>query len=262
MRDSSSPQRALEPVTSIEKTTGVILRAVDFSETSKIVTFYTRDFGKLKAMAKGGRRLKSSFEVALDLLSVCSISVIRKPAAELDLLTEALLQERFAELRRDLSALYAAYYIAEILDGLTQTGDPHPALFDTTLEALRKLGTGADWVVTLVRYQLLLFKELGYAPNLETCASCGSNVALTTRTALSHQAGGLLCPRCLSGQRDYLTVQGGTVQAMRVLTKENETIADRLVIGRQAREELWRIASSSIAFLLGRRPRMAAMLHL
>ena len=125
-----------------EKTTALIIRGVDFSETSRIVTFLTRDFGKAAALAKGGRRLKSSFEVALDLLSVCSICLIRKPSAELDLLTEASLVERFAGLRQNLSALYAGYYIAELLDSLMQRGEPHPALFDRTVESLRRLSEG------------------------------------------------------------------------------------------------------------------------
>jgi len=53
--------------------------------TSRIATLWTREFGKVRALAKGGRRLKSSFESALDLLTVCSIVFLRKSSGSLDL---------------------------------------------------------------------------------------------------------------------------------------------------------------------------------
>ncbi|NDH05069.1 DNA repair protein RecO, partial [bacterium] len=63
---------------SLEKTESLVLRTVDWSETSRISTLWTKDFGKVRTLAKGGRRLKSSFENALDLLTYCSIVLLRK----------------------------------------------------------------------------------------------------------------------------------------------------------------------------------------
>src|SRR5579859_2244259 len=96
-----------------EKALALVLRTTDWSETSRIATLWTREFGRVRALAKGGRRLRSSFEVALDLLTVCSIVLLRKSSGSLDLLTEAQVVERFPRLRGDLSALYAGYYVAE-----------------------------------------------------------------------------------------------------------------------------------------------------
>jgi len=72
-----------------EKALALVLRTTDWSETSRIATLWTREFGKVRALAKGGRRLKSNFESALDLLTVCSIVLLRKSSGGLDLLTEA-----------------------------------------------------------------------------------------------------------------------------------------------------------------------------
>src|SRR4051812_49882730 len=103
-----------------EKAVALVVRGVDFSETSRIVTLWTREFGKVRVLAKGGRRLKSNFESALDLLTLCSIVLLRKSSSGLDLLTEAQVGERFPRLRADLAALYAAYYVAELLSDWTQ----------------------------------------------------------------------------------------------------------------------------------------------
>src|SRR5437660_12211952 len=100
-----------------EKATALVLRTTDWSETSRIATLWTREFGKVRALAKGGRRLKSSFESALDLLTVCSIVFLRKSSGSLDLLTEAQVVRRYPRLRTDLPALSAAYSVAASLTG-------------------------------------------------------------------------------------------------------------------------------------------------
>src|SRR5437773_7911485 len=106
-----------------ETALALVVRTTDWSETSRIATMFSREFGKLRVLAKGGRRLKSNFEVALDLLTVCSIVLLRKQSGGLDLLTEALVVVRFPGLRTNLPALYAAYYVAELLAEGTEDGD-------------------------------------------------------------------------------------------------------------------------------------------
>lgn len=249
------------PVVS-EKTKAVVIRSVDFSETSKVLTLYTRDMGKISVLAKGGRRLKSNFEVALDLLSVCDICVIRKPSAELDLLTEAVLDERFTGLRGDLKALYAAYYVAEILDGLTQRGDPHPSLFATTIDALRALDTGKDRFLTLGWFVMQLLRELGYAPNLEECVSCAQEVKLSQRTGFGAQAGGILCADCDRFQGNVQTVRGGTIQVLRTLLRETPERLQRLSPSKADRTEAWKLVTMCLYHLLERKPRTADLIEL
>src|SRR6202171_1049024 len=120
----------------LEKALALVIRNTDWSETSRIATLWTRELGKVRVLAKGGRRLKSNFESALDLLTVCSIVLLRKTSGGLDLLTEAQVVSRFPRLRGDLAALYAAYYLAELLSDWTEENDPHPSLFDEALETL------------------------------------------------------------------------------------------------------------------------------
>ena len=93
-----------------EKALALVVRTTDWSETSRIATLWTREFGKVRVLAKGGRRLKSNFENALDLLTLCRIVFLRKSSSSLDLLTEAQVVERFPRLRSDLPALYATQF--------------------------------------------------------------------------------------------------------------------------------------------------------
>lgn len=232
---------------------------MDFSETSKVVTLYTRDLGKVAAMAKGARRLKSGFEVALDLLSVCGICVLRKPQAELDLLTEAVLEERFPGLRANLAGLYAAYYIAEILDGLTQVGDAHPPLFEETLTALRALSAGSERAKTVCRYRLRLLTELGYGPNLESCAACGGAVPMASKMNYRVELGGLICPSCRK-ERPASSITGETVEVLRRLALADPGPVERIALSATARRELIGLTAALIEYQLGRRPKTASLL--
>ena len=120
------------------RTSALVVRTVEVFETSLVVTLLTRELGKVGALAKGARRPKSSLQGGLDLLGVSDIVLIPKASEALDLLTEAAPVERFASLRRDLAALYAGYYVAELLNELTDLHDPHPKLFDAARITLRQ----------------------------------------------------------------------------------------------------------------------------
>ena len=91
------------------------------------------------ALAKGARRPKGPFESALDLLAICRVVFLHKSSDTLDLLTEAKLEKRFRASTRDLSRLYAGYYVAELLNELTDIADPHPELFEAAIFTLAEL---------------------------------------------------------------------------------------------------------------------------
>ena len=89
---------------SSEKTIAIVIRLVEFSESSYVATLFSEDFGKITGMAKGARRLKSAFENALDLLAISRVVFIRKSSGAMDLLTEAKLERPFRAASRDLDS--------------------------------------------------------------------------------------------------------------------------------------------------------------
>jgi DNA repair protein RecO (recombination protein O) len=246
-----------------EKATALVLRTSDWSESSRIATLWTREFGKVRALAKGGRRLKSNFESALDLLTLCSIVFLRKSSGSLDLLTEARVVERFPRLRADLPALYAAYYIAELLSDWTEDYDPHPSLFDEAVKALRDFGApGVATGLRLARFELVLLRELGYSPALAICAACGQEQGLLAPGAVlafSPSAGGVLCPACQAKHRDASPLSKECWEALQRLADKQD--AWRRPWSREIRGELRQVLGPYITFLLGRRPRLLPYLE-
>ena len=236
------------------KAQGLVIRASDFSETSRIVTLWTRELGRVRALAKGGRRLRSSFESALDLLTVCDMVVLRKSSGSLDLLTEARVRERFGPLRHDLAALNGAYYVAELLGDLTQDYDPHPPVYDAALETLRNLGNlDLPKGPCVAHFELVLLRELGYGPALEACAGCGMPLT-SPRLAFSAAGGGVLCHACQSSQRERRAISTASWQALRTLADSGD--AWQQLRDAALRREVRQVLDHYVTYLLGRRPRL------
>lgn len=244
-----------------EKATALVLRVVEFSETSSVVTLFTREFGKISGLAKGARRPKGPFESALDLLALCRIVFLRKSPGTLDLLTEAKLQQRFRPRERDLSSLYAGYYIAELLSDLTDDYDPHPELFDEALAALAGLSAGEPVAVWIARFELTALALLGHLPSLELCVGCGRSIEPAAgRVAFGMLAGGVLCERCKAGQRQVLSVSAGVLRAMIELADRQSDAWQRSPLGPRVVGELRAVLNHYMAHLLGHKPRMQAYL--
>lgn len=175
----------------------VILRRIEFSETSQIIAVFGRASGQLRLIAKGARRsTKTRFAAGLDLLELGELGY--NPAhegAELGTLTDWRQHDAFGGLRTSLPTLHAAMYAAELTIALTEVGDPHERLFDGLVELLRSLAAGSPAGVALVAFMLLLLREVGYLPELGVCVDCRRPVR-GHLAYFSSRAGGVICRDC------------------------------------------------------------------
>jgi len=234
----------------------LVIRASDVFETSTVATLFTREIGKVSGLAKGARRPKSPMQGGLDLVGVSDIVLLHKASDALDLIIDATPVERFDSLRRDLAALYAGYYIAELLSELTDFHDPHPRLFDAATVTLRHLGDARLRPRRLLRFELACLRELGLMPALDECAHCGAEVVARGEAfAFGLATGGILCPACRPGQPHVATLSGRTLASIRALASP----------GNGWRELDWEDADlpplratlgAVISHAIGRRPRL------
>ena len=246
---------------SSEKASALVLRTIDFSETSLVVWLFTREFGKIGALAKGARRLKNPFESALDVLTLCRIVFLHKSSEALDLVTEAKLLRRFRPTGRNLAGLYAGYYVAELLGDLTDENDPHPELFDLADETLAALAAGEVVHRRLARFELGALRFLGHSPALDLCAECGTKIDLTGRIAFGGIHGGALCRGCRQGKTSVVSVSAGVLRTMAQLADLEAQAWRRMEIDVRMLGELRGVLNHYIANLLGRKPRMYDYLH-
>lgn len=240
---------------STEKAEAIVIRQADFSESSRVVTFFSKEFGKFAALAKGAKRLKGPFDAALDLLSTCGIVFIRKSSDALSLLTQAQLVRRFTPVPTSLMALYGGYYVADLLCGLTEDFDPDPQLFALAERTLQDLSDPASVSAdVIVQFEVGLLCCAGLFPDLTGCCVCGGNIAPNEKSSHWVQQGGLLCAGCRREEYAGRSISGGSIAVLRKLTDENSQLAGRLRINREQAIECHQLAVAVITNVLGRKP--------
>lgn len=183
-----------------QQSDAIVLRMTPWSETSLIGSLYTRDFGKISVVAKGARRLKSPFEAALDLLSVCRVVFIEKSGDSLHVLTEAKLGRRFRMVNSQLLRLYCAYYVVELLEKMTDEHDPLSELFDLAQDTIRRFEqVELEPRATVLRFEIQLLRLIGQLPSLRRCVQCGNIVEAVGWITYGLVSTGVLCPSCTAG---------------------------------------------------------------
>ncbi len=168
-----------------------------YSETSQIVTLFGREYGKLRAIAKGSRREKAKFSGGVDLLNNGYIQFVSpREGQSLGTLTEFDLVESWPQLRGHLISLHCGQFIAAMVDDFTEELDPHPHLYDILKVTLERLKETAQPEVVLVGFELALFREVGLSPIWHRCCACGKSLPEKVRVYFSSENGGILCREC------------------------------------------------------------------
>jgi len=174
----------------IIRTEAVVLRSLDYGETSQIVTLLTRDRGKIGVMAKGARRTKSQFGSTLQPMAYTQVVFYYKPTRDLQILSESSHVDSFHQLRGDLESITIGLRIVEIVDALVEEENPQPNAFALTVRALRRLNQTEERAANLWPFvQLRLARLLGIAPAIER-----TNVEAVEEEGLLSRANGGVYP--------------------------------------------------------------------
>ena len=175
------------------RTPAVVLKRTDLGEADRIITLFSREVGKVRAVAKGVRRGTS--RSAGHLAPFTLIDLMFAVGRELDIVSHADTLEAFREVREDLNLTTHAYYLAEVVDLLTEDRQENRPVFDTLVDGLRNLSSIADARLVLVLCHLRLLDALGYRPELRECVGCRAGIQ-PDRNHFSAIVGGVLCPAC------------------------------------------------------------------
>lgn len=245
-----------------EKTEALVIRQADFSESSRVVTLFSKDFGKISCLAKGAKRLRSAFEVSLDLLSQCSILFLAKSHGTLDLLTESQLIRRFIPKAGSISHLYAGYYVAELLNALTEEGDPHPELFETAVGTLFRLEREPLIFDPVSRFEISILRALGQLPDFDTCTICQSEIPEGESARFWVSQSGLICSRCGHSEYETAEFQSGSLSILRRLADEARPDVESVEVTPRQQKELRKLLTAAISHVMGRRPKTLPLLNL
>ncbi len=215
------------------RTPAVILKRMDLGEADRIVTLFSRDVGKIRAVARGVRRATSRSAGHLEPFTLSD--VMFAVGRELDVISQADTLESFRQVREDLVLTTHAYYLAELVDLLTEDRLENRAVFETLVEGLRDLAANPDSRLVLVIFHLRLLEALGYRPELRECVGCRTTIE-PDRNQFSAQAGGVLCPRCGPPESTARAVGTSALKLLRFLqqTEGRRPVSVPVPVGREA----------------------------
>ncbi len=176
------------------RTDGIVLRSWELGEHDRLVSLYTRDLGKVTAVARGARRVRSRFGAALELFTWGDAVAFERVGRSLVRLDHFDIRRSFRALREDLDRLGQGARMIEAVTRLTAERDPHPLCFALLLRALRALEIAPSARVQLA-FMLRLLDLLGHRPRLDRCGRCAT--ALGTAAVTFDAVGGtVVCARC------------------------------------------------------------------
>ena len=252
------------------QTHGIILRQTKLGEFDKIVTVYTLEFGKLKAVAKGACRPKSKLGGNVEPLTY-SLMLLAK-GRNLDIVTQSQTINGFLALKSDLWRMACGFYISELMDSFTVEGGANLPLFDLLLEILNQLSEPDSNEATLRYFELHILDYLGYRPQLLRCVSCDLPLKPIVNF-FNPGKGGLLCSHCKS-EGNSRCQQIGTislrssiplsVQALKVLRlwqRCDYTTAKRVRLKPELAMELEQVLHEYIRYILQRELKSLAWLR-
>lgn len=180
---------------SLQKSEAVVLKTQKLGETSKVLTLYSREFGKIKVVAKGSRGLKSRFYGTLEPLNHIFIVYYFKETRDLQLLSQAEIMQPFNAVRQDLNKYGLGSLFCELIDR-TQLEQANKYLFQLLLDGLKKLDeTSANLVNIYFWFILRLLHISGFRPHFDKCHACGRRV-VCGNVRFSIISGNFVCPDC------------------------------------------------------------------
>jgi DNA repair protein RecO (recombination protein O) len=202
--------------TRLHRVDGVVLRRFNYAEADRIMVIYTRERGKVRAIAKGLRRPTSRLAGHLELFSRGEI--LLSQGRELDVVSQVQIIEPFAGLRTDIERTAHAFVIAELIDAGTPDAHAQPDLYGTLLASLSAIEEHPRPDLAALQAQIHLLARLGFRPELQRCLHCRAEL-MPVQNFIYPARGGVMCPDCASVQAGGRAMTVDTLKLLRVLQR-------------------------------------------
>lgn len=195
----------------IQKSEAIILRSQALRETSLILTFYTKGFGKIKGIVRGVRGPHAQYGGgSLELFAYDEIVFYERKKSDIFTVSQCDLVDFFNPIRQSLERLAYAAYILELLDSVTSLGDKNTEVFTLLLNSLGLLsGESSPRRVARI-FEIKLLSLLGLMPSMDLCANCGGKFDASAKFSIAE--GGIICKKCLGADANAVPIMPGTAK--------------------------------------------------
>jgi DNA repair protein RecO (recombination protein O) len=240
------------------KLTAIVLRTVDYGESDRVVTLFSRERGKVSAFARGARASRRRFGGALEPFTLLSAEVRIRGASDLLGLESTTVVRGHGGIRGDLARIACAAYAAELARELVRDHEPHQELFELLERYLAQLDAGPARPAALRAFELGALGAAGLAPRLDACARCGEPADPGGRALrFDPGQGGVLCEACSATAPGAPLLSPAALEAMARLQAGSLAAAAAVplppAVGRELREALGAFAAHHLGKTLAAR---------
>jgi len=222
---------------SSRETEAIVLDCFDHGESDVIVTFLSRNEGRLTAIAKGAKRSKKRFVNKLELFSFLHITYQVTPNRSLTFLSEAELYTSFLNIRRNYNLYTIASVIREFLLIAIREGEADDLLFRLGLWAFHNIDQNRHPQDVLTFFLIKFYGAIGYRPDFSGCNSCTLGVQTDLNYSFDTTTGGLVCSRCSAAGKRLIRLSLGTIKILQAGQTQPLTRLHRLKLSGNSRRE-------------------------
>ncbi len=242
-------------------TEAIVMRRDDYGEADRLVTLLTPDYGKLRVLAKGARKLTSRKAGHIELFTRTRLLLAK--GRTFDLITQAELIEAHRPLREEMHRGALAHYVCELANRFALEGGDTAPLYGLLVEGLGWLCEGRDPRLAARYFELRLLTLEGYRPELFRCARTRDPMEEgegESPVAFSPSEGGVLSEPAASQARDVFRLSRDGLALLRAMQTQPFEAMQALDVSRELHEHVERALRFYISAILERQPRTAAFL--
>ena len=228
------------------------------AEADLLVTLFTRERGKLRAVARGARRASSKLMGHLEPLTQVQLSLAQ--GRNLDYVNQAQVIDGFAELKQDLNATTRGLYVAELVDGFGSEANPNPPLYQVAEEVLKSIGLNPDSDWPLRYFEMQLLNLSGLLPELYRCVECRTTLAPGDHR-FSPALGGAVCPDCRPAEAQVRPLTLRCLKVLRLLNRGPLSQVLGLKADTALAYELKSVMGATVAYWLDKEIRSTSFLE-
>jgi DNA repair protein RecO (recombination protein O) len=236
----------------------IVLGRRDFSESDRLLTLFSRDFGKIQAIAKGARKPQSRKTGHVELFMRTNFLFAK--GRDMNIITQAEMVEGYGGLRDDLVLTTYASYLVELLERFTADEDKNVGEYDLLANGLSWLEQTADVLLVARYYELRLMGLAGYQPRLFHCVACSEDIEEQDQF-FSAELGGVLCPNCQTADRRAQPITAVAVKVLRYLQSRDWQTVKVLQLKRPLHRELETLMQYYLTYTLERNLKSVDFLH-
>ncbi|OPY01037.1 MAG: DNA repair protein RecO [Syntrophorhabdus sp. PtaB.Bin184] len=193
---------------SLHKDEAIVLSKRAYGESDRIIHLFTREAGKVSAIAKGAGKSRKRFVNTLEPFNHIRVEYFEKQGRGMVRIENADLVTANNGIEMSMRRACSASFFAEFVDRLTREREHNGTLFTALKEFIELARTKDPVYADILHYELLMLDALGYHPNFDTCVYCGAAMEETERLHFSRERGGILCAVCAQSLPHRRCTQG------------------------------------------------------